>query len=477
MHATTDLPNELWAHILGPCLGRTWRFCARPVCRLWHGICCSLRGEGAAVGGGDEALRVATRLNTDVATLSASGRLVFASKLARFFASTCGRDADAAAVERSLLAMGATSAQAAAIMVATNVLPLVDHAISSERAYAMHDPCNAHVTRLVLERCSFHRVGDYLDAHPPVAIDMEEARKCRHVAMFALDRGGSRRRRIDVKWTTLNAPDGDVPLSQRDSLLHFLSIHNAHDRQHDAIRRLWELLAPVSSAADALAYLRVACRRGLESLQRADKIIAEYGPMPEPHHVVHVVASTPRLFEGRDAGTRVLSWLYEESMLLAPLRPMKRLDADNCALAHPDCLLCGAVCESLIVYACERFPTSVETIASLFVKMWTRIHAYGSFDDNDGDTPSPTRDDTRRLDICVTFIAPGGRPIDPSIPDRIGARALMASTRCCAAQGGAPCGGRLAHCPLYRLAADRCARESLLGDAWRCLFFHDAAAE
>lgn len=338
----SDLPPEILSLILGPSLGTGWRFCARPVCRLWLDICERMPSESieslASSGLVSNASRQ-TLNSTAFCTAVAKGRMIVAPVISRWLAARTNawHDENVRAIESWCRSLGANADEASATMIASGHNVLIDYAIARPRPYyrVMRAPPHVGLTRTILRHGSAQQIARYLDHHPLATVEPDKAYTCPHgETLFAKDHGPYHRRVLSP------ASDGYRPLQgdTSDPFYTTLAALNSHC-QDDAVRAvsvLWTMQRPLSEA-DALCLFNAACKRGWPRLRWMDTELARHGPRINPCHIVDALSRSWLVVTMQD--TAVFQWLYTESALTASLRShsdRNGLTEANCPLLHPE---------------------------------------------------------------------------------------------------------------------------------------------
>nr|UMO79827.1 hypothetical protein [Pandoravirus aubagnensis] len=375
-----DLPPEILSLILGPSLGIGWRFCARPVCRLWWEICERMPSESieSLASNGSRW----THNGTSFCAAVAKGRAVVAPVIGRWLA-TCAdtwSDENAHRIESWCRSLGANADEASATIIASGHGALIDYAIGRPRPYhrVMRAPPHVDLTRAILCHGSAQQIARYLDLHPLAAVEPNRAYKCPHDdSLFAKDHGPYHRRVLSP------ASDGYRPL-RGDTLDPFYTAlaalrNRCQDDAVSAVSALWTMQRPPSEA-DALCLFEAACECGWPRLRWMDAELARHGPRIDPRHVIDVLSRSWLVVTMRDVA--VFRWLYTESALTASLRSHSDGDLTeaNCPLLHPEASAPTETWLTFLDYLASDRPTALCAIDTTLGQIvadahkWTHRH-------------------------------------------------------------------------------------------------------
>ncbi|AGO84344.1 hypothetical protein psal_cds_520 [Pandoravirus salinus] len=367
-----DLPPEILSHILGPSLGVGWRFCARPVCRLWLEICERMPPESIESLASDK-----MRPTLDCAAV-AKGRMIVAPVISRWLADRTNvwHDETIRAVESWCRSLGANADEASATMIASGHEVLIDYAIARPRPHhrVMRAPPHTNLTRAILRHGSAQQIARYLDRHPLAVVEPREAYACPHdELLFVKDHGSYHRRVLSP------ASDGYRPLrgDTTDPFYTALAVM-CNDCQDDATRAvsvLWTMQRPLSEA-DALCLFKAAYKRGWPWLRWMDGELARHGPRIDPRHVVDSLARSWLVLSVQD--TTVFQWLYTESALTASLRSQDTDDLTeaNCPLLHLEASAPIETWLTFLDYLASGRPTALCTIDATLAQIVVNVHKW-----------------------------------------------------------------------------------------------------
>ncbi|AVK76116.1 hypothetical protein pneo_cds_509 [Pandoravirus neocaledonia] len=302
-----DLPPEILSLILGPSLGIGWRFCARPVCRLWWEICERMPSESIKSLASNG--RCWAHNGTPFCAAVAKGRVIVAPVISRWLAlrTDTWSQEGMHRVESWCRSLGANADEASATMIATGHSALIDYAIERPRPYyrIMRAPPHSLLTEEVLCHGSVQQIARYLDRHPLAIVHPSAAYKCPHdEALFVKDQGLYHRRVLSP------VAEGYRPSRHDTSDPFYVALESMHnDCQDDAARvvsTLWTMQRPLSEA-DALCLFKVAYKRGWSWLRWMDAELARNGPRIEPRHVIDALSRSWLVVSARDVA--VFRWL------------------------------------------------------------------------------------------------------------------------------------------------------------------------
>nr|UMO80141.1 F-box incomplete domain containing protein [Pandoravirus aubagnensis] len=339
-----DLPLDVLALILGQALDAQWLFCARAVCRLWASVCITIQPR----------------------------HVVRASCAASLLAAAPDDDpyiAQPEAAERWCLSMSASLTDAGAVLVASGRRRLIDYAIARPRA---HDVVSTtmipfeSLTVGVVRLCEPEDVEAYLNTHPLAVIPdravdalvnksfatdddkrdddadnkdsgLYERERRRETLLMLYEhymlRFASVRGFDDIKWPD-QAPG-------RVQTIYSIARYMAHDPKlaRNVLRDYGRHQKGHMTADEALFLLaRMGQLNGCYWAKQFEALIVEAlgDTVLDPRTVVDLLARSKPAMRDRPFETPLLVRLYMESPLLAPLRPLSGIDADNCPLLDPD---------------------------------------------------------------------------------------------------------------------------------------------
>lgn len=339
-----DLPLDVLALILGQALDTRWLFCARAVCRVWASVCVAVQPRS----------------------------VVRASCVASLLAVASEDDPSIVApdaAERWCLSMGASLTDAGATLATSGRRGLIDYAITRPRA---HDVVSASMipfeslTVAVVRLCEPEDIEAYLDAHPLAvvpdrAVDAsadknltdvndnrdddvhnmcgsQHARKRRqktlhmlrerHILRLASARGFKK-----VEW-----PDRSPGRAQG---IHSIARYMVDDPKlaRNVLRCYGRQQKECITVDEALFLLaRVGQSNGIYWARQFEALIVEAlgDTVLDARIVIDLLARSRPAMREKPFGAPLLVRLYTESPLLAPLRPLRGIDADNCPLLDPD---------------------------------------------------------------------------------------------------------------------------------------------
>ncbi|AVK74879.1 hypothetical protein pqer_cds_457 [Pandoravirus quercus] len=449
-----DLPLDALALILGEALEPRWHFCARATCRLWASVCASLCPRSKTV-------RVSC----------------VASLLAR------AADDDPLvgtpeAAEAWCLAMGATLTEAGAALVGSGREHLVAYAISRPRAHdvplAAMIPFEA-LTVAVVRLCEPDDVASYLDRHL-LAVIPDEA--------------------VDTPLDADGRPDNDDDHSRREEVLEMLEQRYA--LRFESVRARWQprgfergyghgvrtiaaymghdpklarnVLAdwrhsngPMTAEGALFLLWRTGQMENTHWPRRFEAQIADaLGGTPlDPRAVIDLAVRSVTAARIVTFETPLFEWLYTESALLAPLRPIRTLDTDNCPLLDPSACVDMRVSVALLrfITSDKGLPASADAIDALVRRVVDEAHRRlcnsDGTDDDDDDRISHNEifSTLFRLALCV----------------RKAHNTVGAQPACAPRRYALPCAAGEA-CAVLAEARRRIAESDFISNAWRALF-------
>ncbi|AVK77121.1 hypothetical protein pmac_cds_433 [Pandoravirus macleodensis] len=459
-----DLPPEILSLILGPSLGIGWRFCARPVCRLWWEICERMPSESieSLASNGSHW----THNGTPFCVAVAKGRAVVAPVISRWLAicADTWSDENAHDVESWCRSLGANADEASATMIASGHGALIDYAIGRPRPYhrVMRAPPHVDLTRAILRHGSAQQIARYLDLHPLAAVEPNRAYKCPHDdSLFVKDHGPYHRRVLSP------ASDGYRP-SRRDTSDPFYTalaaMHNNHqDEAARAVSVLWTMERPLSEA-DALCLFKAAYKRGWSWLRWMDTELALYAPQINPRHVIDALSRSWLVMSARDV--TVFQWLYTESALTAPSHSRSGdLTETTCPLLHPEASAPIETWLTFLDYLSTDRPTALSAIDTTLGHIFGYAHKWAH-------RPGRHSDLFDYLDHAVRLLVISHVEIAPT---------LGASARRLVGGWIEHCRGMCTHIGNVRCLIVKHIRTQCVGPlddyaaCWRCLFWSPPA--
>ncbi|BCU02860.1 F-box domain containing protein [Pandoravirus japonicus] len=451
-----DLPLEMLALVLGSALDLRWGFCARAVCRTWSSVC-------------------RTRAHW-VARVSCAASLLGAAP-----------DDDPAmgtpqAAEAWCRSMGASPAWASAALVASGRRKLVEYAINRPRA---HDVASATMipfqplTSAVVRLCEFDDIETYLDTHPlavipdwavETSLDVTDdddpcRREQRYDVLLTL------RERYALRFESVR-DRGDVArpdqLCGRAGWIHAIARFMADDPKlaRNMLRDCSHRRERMTADEATFLLARTGQLNNRYWAGRFEAMIVQAldgSAVIDPRVAIDLLARSEPALRDRPFETPLLVRLYGESPLLAPLRPVRILDVDNCPLLDPDAQVDVGIDIALLQLASSSPPGTVmahATVDRVVSRALANLHQR----------------------MCHSRTAPSSERLHDVW--KLALRARSAHKAAAIVCGRADAGPRYFSCGAARdgsrcVIADearrRIAEPGFVGDVWRTLFDTDVA--
>jgi hypothetical protein len=351
-----SLPSELLYVILARDLDWKWRFCARPVSRLWYGLCQILAPYRLGKVERSHTPDLVPLFRPSGLRLEGASDVVCASRAVSLFRET----RDPVCVATWCISMGATHAQAAQVLVAIGGRAFIKYAASMPKAPdsdTMNVPPFARLTRAVAQHLGVKDAVDYIDRHPMVFGDPCVDTLCAQPE---------------------SALSGSVARGRYDTTTR---AHTATDHRAKSMAKAkrWILMGCFKTRSNYIAHAIVDTESAMHLLHSAaqfgvadafgliDESVARRGIVLDPLWVFDVIARSTATQWPR--GSTLVRWFYETSYMGKALRPVNSLNRHNCPLVDPEAHVDPRVDLALLDYATNYLAGSHEAIMMIFIRL------------------------------------------------------------------------------------------------------------